>query len=768
MRKIRTTVTVLLSLAVPAGAATYYVDFEGGRDAADGLSPATAFKRCPGDAAATDIARAVKLAPGDTVLFKAGTIYRGSVRVSASGSEGKPIVFDGNTAGAYGEGRAVIDGSEPVTGWARCSSADEAGGSPNWRSIYAANIPKGPTPFTINLTQGDRSYAIAQDPNPGDLFWEDVVGKWHLVAAPQPAVETPNEIVPGSGMAENSSRAFRLAFDGNSGSSAVLDPVAGAELTIRLKGPVAVTGFGIELANPRYYHGPKDIVLLADGKEALKATLKFEAGLQKLALPVPVTFRELTLKVLSADVPEKVFGALAELQAYDAAGTNVLLTPSVTVYRDDTYFTQADARFWDGGYFVLHGRPNLIYYQKMVSFDPATHTVRFETLNAGQYPVGGSTPGRFSMMNAPGILDRPGEFVLDERPRADGTLRLYVWPFDAGKGTDGICSSARDTGFSLANSSFVTVRGFRIERQGGRDRAFGVTGAGGANVLIEDNEATLIRAARNQVIGYSDGTSVTVTKNRIWENRRAGAIALTRCKDSLISDNVLHKNGATALLLYTCERTKVIRNILTEHKGMHANGLTAYLGNREVVFHGNRVSGGNVGLTMQDGANITVSCNIIDGGGSQMCVGLWNTDNLANVRIVNNVLIRSAPGSTWVTGIYANKGKKAMEGYVIRNNVIDGTCLEQGQTVDRANNVYTRRGWTEMAERDWKPGPGEVLIEDLSKLFADPAKGDWRPKRGGPLVDAGADVGLTEDIAGTKVPQGRAPDIGAFEAVRER
>ena len=32
-----------------------------------------------------------------------------------------------------------------------------------------------------------------------------------------------------------------------------------------------------------------------------------------------------------------------------------------------------------------------------------------------------------------------------------------------------------------------------------------------------------------------------------------------------------------------------------------------------------------------------------------------------------------------------------------------------------------------------------------------------------PAIDAGVDVGLEKDIAGTIVPQGKAPDIGAYE-----
>ena len=46
--------TSLLIFALPLCAATYHVDFAGGDNAADGLSPQTAWKHSPGDPSATD------------------------------------------------------------------------------------------------------------------------------------------------------------------------------------------------------------------------------------------------------------------------------------------------------------------------------------------------------------------------------------------------------------------------------------------------------------------------------------------------------------------------------------------------------------------------------------------------------------------------------------------------------------------------------------------------------------------------------------------
>jgi hypothetical protein len=160
---------LLAATAPTAGAAvparTIYVDYDGGSDDKDGLSPEAAMKHCPGDPAAAGKARETVLQPGDMVLFKGGVTYRGSIVVNSSGAEGSPITFDGNS-GRFGQGRAVIDGSEIVSGWQPCKSAEEAGGNPNWKNICWAWLSAPVAPFSSNMYQGEKMCWLAQDPNP--------------------------------------------------------------------------------------------------------------------------------------------------------------------------------------------------------------------------------------------------------------------------------------------------------------------------------------------------------------------------------------------------------------------------------------------------------------------------------------------------------------------------------------------------------------------------------------------------------------------------
>jgi len=95
---------------VVASNVTYFVDFDDGADTNDGRTPRTAWKHCPGDANATATARETVLTPGKVVGFKGGVRYRGSIRLAFNGALNAPVVYDGNSSGSWGVGRAVIDG----------------------------------------------------------------------------------------------------------------------------------------------------------------------------------------------------------------------------------------------------------------------------------------------------------------------------------------------------------------------------------------------------------------------------------------------------------------------------------------------------------------------------------------------------------------------------------------------------------------------------------------------------------------------------------
>lgn len=164
-----TTLFSSLLVAVSARAADYYVDFDGGSDAAAGTATNTAFKHCPGDPNATGTSTATTPGAGDTVHFKGGVYYRGIITIKAGGTDGSPVTYIGSD---WGASKAIIDGSDIIAAasWTNCASAADVGGNTNWAHIYYTVLPALPAyidsqkALTINIYQDLLPVPAAQYP----------------------------------------------------------------------------------------------------------------------------------------------------------------------------------------------------------------------------------------------------------------------------------------------------------------------------------------------------------------------------------------------------------------------------------------------------------------------------------------------------------------------------------------------------------------------------------------------------------------------------
>ena len=424
---------------------------------------------------------------------------------------------------------------------------------------------------------------------------------------------------------------------------------------------------------------------------------------------------------------------------------------------DPNYFTQKDEKHFDGAYIALFVRPAAIVYRRITKYEPAAHRVTFEPHNSQLY--GGARGHQYSLLNSLKFLGRPGEYVIEEAAAKDARPRLVLWPHRPGAaGPEDVTISTRKYGFDIKGASHVVIQGFRILQQGG-DRAAGIVKSGNdtvRDVVIRDNEIARVRTFPNRSAAISMGRveAGLIERNDIHENAYCAGLMLTQFNDSVARGNLLRQNGSTAIDYYNCHRSVIERNVIRDNLGMHANGITMYVGCTDIVVQFNECYNAN-GVTTNEGNNILIRNNLFDGGGNETGMGLWSSPPMDNLTIVNNLIIN---GSREQGGIYiGNKGK----GWVIRNNVIDGITGVIQPDAQLSHNIYTRLG---EAQKGRALGTGETVVEDLRKLFVDPAKGDFRTRVGSPAIDAGTDVGLKEDFVGTKIPQGKAPDIGAYES----
>lgn len=176
----RKTFVYLLLAAVncytPAIAATYYVDYVSGDNAADGLTPLTPWRHAVGDPAATLKPAAAKLLPGDIVRFKAGVAYRGSIKGRFSGSAGNPITYTGS---GYGTGAAIIEGADPVTSITPCASAAACGNAPAWQKLSLVSFTAPATSF-VKLYDNDGVLFESQSPIPTNRFYSDEIAQFAI------------------------------------------------------------------------------------------------------------------------------------------------------------------------------------------------------------------------------------------------------------------------------------------------------------------------------------------------------------------------------------------------------------------------------------------------------------------------------------------------------------------------------------------------------------------------------------------------------------
>ncbi len=168
--------------------ASYYVDYANGSDSNDGLSPAGAWKHAPGDVNAASSAASTQLKPGNRIVFRGGTVYRGQLKIPADGSQNHHITYQGNAWPGLENSRAVIDGGDLVTGWTQCASSADCYGNPDYSNIYYTYLPATADPLSINLHEMDAAGSEdsflwpSQYPNPSDFYFYDNMEDFRTVA----------------------------------------------------------------------------------------------------------------------------------------------------------------------------------------------------------------------------------------------------------------------------------------------------------------------------------------------------------------------------------------------------------------------------------------------------------------------------------------------------------------------------------------------------------------------------------------------------------
>jgi len=130
-----------------------------------------------------------------------------------------------------------------------------------------------------------------------------------------------------------------------------------------------------------------------------------------------------------------------------------------------------------------------------------------------------------------------------------------------------------------------------------------------------------------------------------------------------------------------------------------------------------------------------------------------------NVKLRNNISFN--PGTYH---IYFKTDESAGE-YTIDSNYNNfyPTLGDLFYFYDEVNQAaITLTEWQALSKNGCTFDPNSIVADPL---FVDPENGNFHLWSDSPAINAGVDVGLTQDFEGNPIPQGPAPDIGAYECV---
>jgi hypothetical protein len=154
------------------GKSVRYIDFASGTDTNDGLSKQTPWKHHPWDPSATAQAAACK--GTHTYIFKQGVDYRGELNANESGTADTPIILTRDPS--WGEGRAVICGSETVAAWKQ--GADNML-IPQPEKIWYADLDWAPrNVWMVSQDGAVKRITLARTPNWTITNPDDIKSEW--------------------------------------------------------------------------------------------------------------------------------------------------------------------------------------------------------------------------------------------------------------------------------------------------------------------------------------------------------------------------------------------------------------------------------------------------------------------------------------------------------------------------------------------------------------------------------------------------------------
>jgi len=383
------------------------------------------------------------------------------------------------------------------------------------------------------------------------------------------------------------------------------------------------------------------------------------------------------------------------------------------------------------------------------------------------------------------LLDKEGEWYYN-----NNTQELFLWVPGGGMPYN-VEAKKRDYALNLSSLLYIDIQGIDLHS------ATLITDSNSKNINLKDFNASyishftlieiggerggfIIEGENNVIsdgfINYSSGNGIVIlgdnntvrnceiaNTNYVVSESAAINVGIKKTKYNQIINNTLYNSGRSILLHNYAQHVKILYNELynnvyneevndlggtycidTDGKG----GEIAYN-----EFHDLHYAGLYFDYNVR---NYNVHHNVF----YDMKTDHWRYPSTPRGMHINtpseghNISFNSF-GNTWL-GINSAWEPRIMTGTIISNNIGDWIMASTGGVTGLVaeNNINTRLSLGSMPP--WN-------AKDPYAIYVDYDNNDYHLQEGSPAIDAGQDLGYTEDFDGIPIPQGSAPDIGAYE-----
>ena len=390
-----------------------------------------------------------------------------------------------------------------------------------------------------------------------------------------------------------------------------------------------------------------------------------------------------------------------------------------------------------GALIALWVEPNRVVMAPITAYDPGQGIISFPEI---ANPLPEKRGVRYAVMNRVAAIVRPLDYAVDLASR-----RLFAMlPADLAAAPLSI--SQRRFAIDVSGRSHISIQGFEVTGFSGRldsvVEAVVNVGQGARDIVVEDcsfeNNALVHNVEGVIRIAGADG--VRIERNRLRNNPKSSGIVAGRSRNVVIAGNLVERAGLNGIRLIGVENALVANNRVHDLRGVHGNGMSFYLENRNIAVIGNHVSAAHPALTMhgdRDGKlprlDLLLFNNTFDGPSFS-----WGTLN--GVFLLNNVFRNDGQAKA---GLNLEPSDRNV---VLRNNVIEGLVLTNPPPAGfrLSSNVYSALSWSQTEKFGWKLEPGARVAKSAVEAAG------WR--RSEALDLASPELAVFASLLGHSIP----------------